>query len=180
MTAAHVLLASGGCAGDVVLQPSPADGGTLADEVGFVSRADLRSDSILALLAPGRAADPAAALTSVRFTAIRDPVLDEVLAKVGRTTGVRLGRVEAAFGQYMGLGDAFRLVGLDGNRIAESGDSGAVWYDPNSGAAVGLHCKGPAAPESGANYAVAVRLSVAFRRLEVTLARRLTCAIRTS
>ena len=167
VTAAHVLHAGGGSPGDGVFQPSPDDGGTLNDQVALISRANLDSDAVLAVFDFGRSGVNRVALSNVPLKAPREPKLGDILEKVGRTSGRTQGKIDG-IGNHMGVRDSFRLVGLDARPIAEAGDSGAVWYDPASGAAIGLHCKGPVTPTASSNFAIAAKLTVVIRRLAVT------------
>lgn len=168
LTAAHVLYSGSGAPGDLVMQPSPGDGASPADAIATAGRANLATDAALVLLDQGRAAHPVVALSSVRQAGPREPRLGDVLEKCGRTTGLTQGQVDG-IGQYMGVTDAFRLVGLTSAQIVAAGDSGAVWYDPATGAVVGLHCKGPTTPAAG-NFAIAAKLTAVSRRLAVTTA----------
>jgi len=168
VTAAHVLFGGTGIVGDPILQPAVPDGGSAADRAGFVARAFHASDAALAIFDNGRTGEPEAALSSVEFTAPREPRIGEVLEKIGRSTGQTRGLIDG-IGHYMGVRDSFRLVGLDATPIVAPGDSGAVWYDPITGAAVGLHCKGPLTSTATSNYAIAAKVTVVARKLAVTV-----------
>lgn len=167
VTAAHVLFSGGGSVNDVVLQPGALDGGTAGDAMAFVARAYLDSDAALAVYDSGRSGVPATALTHVIFTTPREPQRNDVLEKIGRSTGHTSAIVDG-IGHYLGVRDSFRLVGLDATPIVDNGDSGAVWYDPVTGSAIGLHCKGPLVPTATSNYAIAAKLTVVVRKLAVT------------
>ena len=168
LTAGHVLFSHNGSPGDIVVQPGPSDGGVAADVVATVARAFTPSDAALAVFTGDRAVDPTVAISGVTLTAPREPALGDVLEKCGRSTGVTRATVDG-IGHFMGVRDSFHLVGLDDNPIVEAGDSGAMWYDPVTGAAIGLHCKGPTVFTPSANFAVASRLTEVTKKIGVTV-----------
>jgi len=168
LSAAHVLFAIAGVPGDAIIQAGRDDGGVAADVVATITRAFRPSDAALATLTGDRDHDPSVALSAVTLTAPREPRLGDVLEKCGRTTEITRARVDG-IGHHMGLQNSFRLVGLDDNPIADFGDSGAIWYDPATGAVVGLHCKGPITFTPSANFAIATRLTLVMSRLDVSL-----------
>ncbi len=169
LSAAHVLFATAGLPGDSIVQPGVADGGTAAQVVARSARTFLASDAALAHDTGARPHDVRVAISGVTLTAPREPRLGEVLEKCGRSTQVTRGIIDG-IGHFMGVRDSFRLVGLTDDPIVDSGDSGSVWYDPVSGAAIGLHCKGPNVPTPSQNFAIASRLTVVTKRLGVTVA----------
>ena len=141
----HVLAAGGAAAlGDPVLQPGPYDGGGPADRVatlaGFVPfRAEgaVLVDAAVAVLDHGVDADPdglpgGPLLGRVPAAVDIDP--DELVEKVGRTTGHTRGRVSAvevdgvAVQYDDGLhtfDDQVEIEGLDG-AFSQGGDSGSI------------------------------------------------------
>ncbi|SCX46885.1 hypothetical protein SAMN03159343_1886 [Klenkia marina] len=153
----HVLAASDAASvGDPVLQPGPADGGTAADRVGtltaferFVATGNL-VDAAVAALDEGVAADPAAYPGGALLGAVLpadevDP--DELVEKVGRTTGHTRGRITAVevdgVGVQYGEGvvhtfdDQIEVEGLQGS-FSEGGDSGSVIWRSSDRAPLGL------------------------------------------
>ena len=141
----HVLADSGSAAlGDPVLQPGVADGGRDADRIGRLAGwvpfgdgpGDL-VDAAVAALDPGVAADPGdvpggALLGQVAAADDVDP--DELVEKVGRTTGHTRGRVTAVEVDGVGVqyddgvhtfDDQVEVEGLTG-AFSAGGDSGSV------------------------------------------------------
>ncbi|MGY1842486.1 hypothetical protein [Modestobacter sp. SYSU DS0875] len=149
----HVLAASdAGGVGDPVLQPGPADGGTGDDRIGalagavrFEDRPGNRVDAAVALLDPEVPADPSAypggpLLATVAAPDAVDP--DELVEKVGRTTGHTRGRVTAVEVDGVGVqydrgvftfDDQIEIEGLTG-AFSAGGDSGSViWRSADRG-----------------------------------------------
>ncbi|MGY1748224.1 hypothetical protein [Modestobacter sp. SYSU DS0511] len=153
----HVLAASdAGGVGDPVLQPGPADGGggddrigVLAGAVRFEDRPGNRVDAAVALLDPDVAADPSAfpggpLLPTVATPDAVDP--DELVEKVGRTTGHTRGRVTAVEVDGVGVqydggvftfDDQVEIEGLTG-AFSAGGDSGSVIWRSADRAPLGL------------------------------------------
>ncbi len=148
---AHVLALSGlATVGDAVLQPGPADGGRAADRVGSLDgwvplRGDAtnRVDAALARLDDGVEVDSSGAPGA---TAELDG--DELVEKLGRTTGHTSGRVTAIevddvvvdYGHPLGLLRFDGQVEVAGTRASFSrgGDSGSLVRLADGGPAVGL------------------------------------------
>ncbi|SDG05140.1 hypothetical protein [Klenkia brasiliensis] len=142
--------------GDPALQPGPADGGTAADRIGtltafqrFVATGNL-VDAAVAALDDGVDADPAGypggpLLAQVLAAEEVDP--DEVVEKVGRTTGHTRGRVTAVEVDGVGVqydegtvhtfDDQVEVEGLAGS-FSEGGDSGSVIWRSSDRAPLGL------------------------------------------
>ena len=153
----HVLADSGAAAiGDPVLQPGVADGGTASDRIGrlagFVPFSDGTGDLVdaaVAALDPGVAADPGAwpggpLLAQVAAADDVDP--DELVEKVGRTTGHTRGRVTAVEVDGVGVqyddgvhtfDDQVEIEGLTGG-FSAGGDSGSVIWRSRDRAPLGL------------------------------------------
>jgi len=145
---AHVLARSGlASLGDPVRQPGPADGGTARDRVGSLeSWAPLSADApntvdaALARLDDGLEVDGAGSPTA---TAALDG--DELVEKLGRTTGFTSGRVTAieVDDVVVDYGDEVGLLRFDG-QIEVSGTGGAFSLGGDSGSLVRLADGGPA------------------------------------
>ena len=88
----------------------------------------------------------------------REPVVGDILEKSARTTGTTRARVAAVERPAAELTNAFILERLSGDTepISCDGDSGAVWYDPETLEGVGLHHGGE--PEAGKTVAVSLIL----------------------
>ncbi|MCW2583914.1 MAG: uncharacterized protein JWQ53_2704 [Klenkia sp.] len=153
----HVLAASDAAAeGDPALQPGPADGGTAADRIGtlaaferFVPTGNL-VDAAVAALDPGVEADPGGypggpLLATVAAALEVDP--DELVEKVGRTTGHTHGRITAVEVDGVGVqydegvvytfDDQVEIEGVSGG-FSDGGDSGSVIWRSRDRAPVGL------------------------------------------
>ena len=153
----HVLAASDAArAGDPALQPGVADGGTPADRFGTLTAfvpmtADPGNlvDAAVAALDAGVDADPTrypggALLGTVAAVDDVDP--DELVEKVGRTTGHTRGRVTAVEVDGVGVqyddgvhtfDDQIEVEGLTG-AFSAGGDSGSVIWRSGDRAPVGL------------------------------------------
>jgi hypothetical protein len=147
----HVLAAGdAGTLGDPVLQPGPADGGHAADRIGtltafepFAGNRPNLVDAAVAVLDDGVAADPGR-LPGGPLTGVVMPSAEidaeELVEKVGRTTGHTRGRISAVEVdgvrvQYDEAGHTFddqiEIEGLAG-AFSAGGDSGSViWRMPD-------------------------------------------------
>lgn len=172
LSCGHVLRGPGSIReGEPTWQPGSPDTSNPQDQpVARFVRYDDMSDSAIARLLGNRATDNTIHGTTDRVMGLRLPHMGESLKKSGRTTDVTWGRVDNTGGKF-GVVYGFRLVPHDnsGAPICRGGDSGAIWYDPNSQQGVGLHCKGPPRPESPRQYAIACALSYVFERLKISL-----------
>jgi hypothetical protein len=153
----HVLANSDAATeGDPVLQPGVADGGTPEDRVGTLTAfvrfsADPGNlvDAAVAALDAGVGADPAdypggALLTVVAAPDDVDP--DELVEKLGRTTGHTRGRITAVEVDGVGVqyedgvhtfDDQVEIEGLTG-AFSAGGDSGSVIWRSRDRAPLGL------------------------------------------
>ena len=153
----HVLADSGAAAlGDPVLQPGVADGGEVTDRIGRLSGSVPFSDqpgnlvdAAVAELDAGVAADPTAypggALLG-QVAAADDVDPDELVEKVGRTTGHTRGRITAVEVDGVGVqyddgvhtfDDQVEIEGLTG-AFSAGGDSGSVIWRSRDRAPLGL------------------------------------------
>jgi len=153
----HVLAASNAATiGDPTLQPGPADGGTAADRVGTLAAFQRLTDSdrnlvdaAVATLDDGVATEPqaypgGALADTVAAGADVDP--DEVVEKVGRTTGHTRGRISAVEVDGVSVqydetvhvfDDQIEIEGLAG-AFSAGGDSGSVIWRSSDRAPLGL------------------------------------------
>jgi hypothetical protein len=150
----HVLAGSPRAqAGDLVLQPGPADGGTApADRVGtlaatvpLVPGRTGRVDCAIALL-DDPAVDATYPVGAITGTAVT--VGGELVAKIGRTTAVTEGRVTAieldevvvGYGEELGelrFDDQIEVESTGAGPFSRGGDSGSLVYRQD-GVALGL------------------------------------------
>jgi hypothetical protein len=153
----HVLADSDAASeGDPVLQPGVADGGTPEDRIGTLTAfvrlsADPGNlvDAAVAALAPGVQGDPSdypggALLAEVAAPDDVDP--DELVEKLGRTTGHTRGRITAVEVDGVGVqyddgvhtfDDQVEIEGLTG-AFSAGGDSGSVIWRSRDRAPLGL------------------------------------------
>ena len=168
LTAAHVLRECGKCKkGAAIVHPGRADQPGGAD-VAALAVVHFGLDSGTAVLAAGVTAKNVALVSGVRITAPVVPAIDDVLEKSGRTTAVTRARVQG-IGTFEGVFPAIQLRPLHGGQgtvISAEGDSGAVWYDAATGAAVGLHVAGGNSSD-GNTYAVAAVVTEVMTGLDL-------------
>jgi hypothetical protein len=147
LTAAHVLAVA---AGTAVYQPGTGAPGTL---IGHVRRRILSAicDGALAVLDAGRSLTNLPAELNSTIRGCRRVKPDDVLVKSGMMTGVTRAVVKH-FGEFTismpnyssRTMTGFVLLPLTGveHPICDRGDSGAIWYDEETGQGVGIHIAG--------------------------------------
>jgi len=182
----HVLVGSlDASPGDPIIQPGSRDGGQLPqDRVGQLERWLLGADGDAAIasldITPDRLVELAQFETGVVLHSARNAQIGEVLEKSGRTTGVTRGKV-TGFGSYKisySVGDE-KIHGfiissvIDGNpdneEISSGGDSGSIWYNPETKEAVGLHFAGETDSSPTAEHAIACHLPKVLAVLNISL-----------
>jgi hypothetical protein len=176
--------AEGGVPGDAILQPGPYDGGVHPnDQVATLSRSviDKRGDAAVATLTGSRSFALDALASGIKIGGHRTVEVGDTLEKSGRTTGVTRGRVtrQGVYFITYSIGrvgvQGFRIEPLEkGNpdniEISAPGDSGAFWYDPKTGAAVGLHFAGETTPLAADEHAIACNVDTVLKALDVRMA----------
>jgi hypothetical protein len=157
VTCAHVLLVRGAGSptlGDFVIHPAQDDAGRIIrDRIGVpLSQILVSSSRDIAYFSVDYPYGLSVLDTNVIPTNAADPVINDVLEKVGRTTGWTTGQVAGSgnisfdYTEY-GAGvisvPVVFMIPLDtddpGTIIADAGDSGALWYFPNTQDAGGIH-----------------------------------------
>jgi hypothetical protein len=153
----HVLATGGAArAGDPVLQPGSADGGTLADRVGVLTSFVRLStdpgnlvDAAVATLDDGITADPGrypGGPLAAAVAGLDDVDPEDLVEKVGRTTGHTRGRITAVEVDGVGVqyadgvhtfDDQMEVEGLAGD-FSAGGDSGSVIWRGSDRAPLGL------------------------------------------
>ncbi|HEY5598877.1 MAG TPA: hypothetical protein VIK47_08750 [Kiloniellales bacterium] len=169
--------------GDAILQPGRFDGGRReTDTIGHLERMYLgrRGDAAIAVLNGQRQVSRAQDHAGVTVRTARRAGLGDTVAKSGRTTGVTTGvvdgmgryRITYAVGTHEIEGFIIRAT-ADGNpdniEISGAGDSGSLWYDPQSHAGLGLHFAGESDPAPAAEYALACHLEEVLDELNISL-----------
>lgn len=134
-----------------IFQPGRLIGGTPAKNVvaRYARSAGNNIDAAIATLNGSRTFHSAVFPTDVQFTGVRRPRQGDVLEKAGSRTFVTRGEVKWV------RGNRVRLSPVKGDHhgapeISMSGDSGAVWYYPETGEAAMLHAYGD---NDGASHA---------------------------
>jgi len=169
--------------GDAILQPGRFDGGRQdRDTVARLERMHLgrRGDAAIALLNGQRNVLRVLRDTEVIVTETRRAQLGDGVAKSGRTTGVTRGVVDGfglynlpySVGQRQIEGFLIRPEDRDNpldQEISAGGDSGSLWYDPASGAGLGLHMAGETQAGPANEYALACHLDAVLDELGVSL-----------
>jgi len=139
-----------------VIQPAPGidRGHILFDLVAFRIRIYPPGDASIAELDGQRANRPEQFGSGAMISNARSVNLGDLLEKSGRTTGITRAVVDGIGTYYQSYPwnsrkaiEGFRLVPLDPQNpnnveISDEGDSGAVWYDPNTFEGVGLQTAG--------------------------------------
>lgn len=171
LSADHVLAERASSApGDAVIQPGADHGGTPLDAVGTLARRTRTFDAAVARLAGARGVANAAVETHALIAGSDFPAYGQLLEKSGARTGVTQALV-GGIGFFAGLGGGMHLIPLapdvDDVPLSDGGDSGAVWYDPETSRAVGLHVRGNAVPTPAEQYAVATSVELLCGQLRV-------------
>ncbi len=161
LSADHVLADSGNPnVGDPIVQPAAEDGGTEV-VAGLAARSKMH-DAAIALVAQqarpccNDVPDCADTIKGADF-----PFLGMIVHKFGIGTGTTAAEV-VGFGDFDGVGAAMHLKPLasdiDDIPISDAGDSGAVWYDPTTGCAIGLHVRGSGSAAPKKEFAIATSI----------------------
>jgi hypothetical protein len=183
----HVLAAGDAAAeGDPALQPGVADGGTAADRIGVLAAFVRFSpdpgnlvDAAVAALDAGVGADPGAypgGPLAALVAAVDDVDPEELVEKVGRTTGHTRGRITAVEVDGVGVqydegvvtfDDQVEIEGLAGG-FSAGGDSGSVIWRSRDRAPLGLLFAGSSTGGSaGGGVTFANPLATVLRELGV-------------
>lgn len=121
--------------GETVNQPATTRS---SDAIGSVTRGNRRLDCAVAALREGRRFSVGILDFPGGIKGVADPLLGMRVAKSGRTTGTTFGVIEGV------TETEFTVVPTidDGKELTSGGDSGSVWLEETSHAAVGLHSRG--------------------------------------
>ncbi len=182
----HVLAGSYEAApGDDIIQPGSFDGGrSPRDRIGQLQRSILNEDGDAAIASvdrtSGRSVELAQLETGVVLRSARMAQIGDILEKSGRTTGVTRGKIDGlgAYTLAYSVGsrtiEGFKIVSIiDGNpqneEISSGGDSGSIWYDPQTKEGVGLHFAGESDPHPREEHAIACHLPRVLDALNISL-----------
>lgn len=184
---AHVLAGSAGAAGDAVLHPGRADGGTVAAHmIGRLARwmLDRDGDAAVAILSPQQRWLPLQLGSLEAVSGARRVKLGEVLSKFGRSSRMTealvdgIGRYRVRYHSSGGLPeireiDGFKLVSMTDagealGEVSAPGDSGAAWM--SKGEVVGLHFAGESSNSADGEHALACHIDRVLDRLDLDVA----------
>ena len=159
--------------GDAILQPGPADGGRPAnDTIAKLERYNRRMDAAIARIAGDRNLDLSQFETGKVLLGPEYPILGSILEKSGKGSCVTHAIVDGV-GIYPGVGPGLRLRPIvdDGSYgpISDFGDSGAIWYEPDTRLAIGMHARGSDFQNEVEQFAIASCLPDVFERLQIAL-----------
>jgi hypothetical protein len=172
--------------GDTICQPSPYHAASqIARRVGALERwtnLAVGYDAALALLDPATLLNENVFDLGITVAGVEEPKLGMRLVKYGVTSKATSGIIDGVQGaypvDYSGWGDesrwmdGFRLVREEGpgpSEISLRGDSGALWINPLTKKAVGLHFGGEDGLGPLAEYALAHPINRALELLGATL-----------
>ncbi|TCL56804.1 hypothetical protein EDC14_104817 [Hydrogenispora ethanolica] len=165
ISAHHVLVGETGQTGDEIVQPAESDSSAT---VGNLLRWNKELDCAIFRFNHSRSVSRAILGIPQFPRYCKEPLVGMAVAKSGRTTGVTYGIIDGV------NADGFTIIpdpshpAPDGE-ISLPGDSGAIWLEPSSGAAVGLHVAGESDPDPTAERAWAKRINKVLNALDVSL-----------
>ena len=169
--------------GDQILQPGRIDGGRRdVDAIARLRRTYLgvKGDAAIAVLNDTRQTDSRQYGTNAEISRMRRAAVGDKVTKSGRTTGVTegdvdgVGRFKVIYGTQEWRIDGFKIrVGDRANpgniEITSAGDSGAIWYDPDTAEGLGLHYAGEGDSAPTAEFSLACHLDAVLDELLVSL-----------
>ncbi len=164
----HVLVGSrrGMATGDQANQP-----GTAGDEdsIGTVARSSLVYDAAVINLNGKRKVSISVIDFPGGIKGVTEPVPGMIVTKSGRTTGTTRGMIEGVSEKEFTV---VPVPGHMGDEISSCGDSGSVWLEEISHAAVGLHYGGEASCLPEEERAWAKRISGVANVMKIHLCRK--------
>ncbi|WP_317930335.1 hypothetical protein [Halioxenophilus sp. WMMB6] len=177
----HVLATPQGREGDLIHRHSAHPYPVRREPIATLARwfLDDEGDAAVAWLLPGVTIATELSELPLILTNHRAPQVGDILVKVGAQTGCTRARVTnighhpASYGHTQLTMAGFYLEPISQPKqcalISAPGDSGAIWCDELSGAAVGLHVGGECRPHFGPIHAKACTINRVLQRLEVDL-----------
>lgn len=153
-----------------IYQPGKLIGGTPVKNVvaTYTRKAADNIDAAVATLNTTRAFDTKVLLTDVILTGVRLPKVGDILEKSGSRTAVTRGQVLRL------KGNRVWLVPVGGDRpgspnISKSGDSGSVWYYPDTGEAAVLHTYGDPETDQSQEWAGGYLMTEVVEALDISM-----------
>lgn len=171
----HVLAGSGVAQpGQRVFQPPQAEGGSPVARLTRHAMGDGYDAAVAALDAGVTFRNEQVEIGSV--TGLTEPVLDMVVTKSGRRTGVTEGIIDgvggirvmpyAGFDFFQTIREIAHIAPLNTDNVSAGGDSGSWWLERSTRRAVALHFAGSDNPD----FALAISMPKVLDALRVTLA----------
>ena len=171
LTADHVIAPRGDENGLPVCQPDPKDyPGNGDNSIGRAYKRLPANGVALVRCDTERKIEHVPVGAEARLRGTRPPRIGDILEKSGRATGITRAKVSDV-GAYRGCKPGFELVPVDDstNEISKGGDSGSIWYDPETYEAIGVHCRGDGDDDFLREWARAAALYHLAPCLELTL-----------
>jgi hypothetical protein len=141
--AGHVFVGDDSDPGDDLFQPAEEDG--QGQRIAALARYSRHHDMAVAEIDSDRMLRPRPIEETESFKGLALPYQGQLLRKSARSTCCTRAMVDAV-GAFGPIQRALWLRPLEGEpddcRICQGGDSGSVWFDPDTMLAVGLHVKG--------------------------------------
>ncbi len=164
ISAYHVLVGDAGQTGDQIVQPARSEGSAV---IGNLLRWSKETDCAVFQFNHSRAISRLI-LGIPQFPRFyKDPLVGMAVTKSGRTTGVTYGIIDGVNQEGFTIIPDPQHPAPDGE-ISSPGDSGAIWLESASGAAVGLHVAGESDPDPAAERAWAKRINKVLDVLNVS------------
>ncbi|MFZ4629133.1 MAG: hypothetical protein ACOYNR_12470 [Blastocatellia bacterium] len=158
--------------GEAVTQPGTRgiQGVQGQDVIGTVARSHRGLDCAVARLRSSRPASTSIIDYPGGIKGVVKPAIGMRVTKSGRTTGTTHGMIEGV------SADEMTVIPVPGRwmELSAGGDSGSVWLEASSHAAVGLHFAGEASSDPRDERAWAKRIERVANQLKITLNRRVT------
>jgi hypothetical protein len=165
----HIFVANrtNGAQNDRINQPGTT---TLPDRIGAVMRSNRNLDCAVAAIDTTRHISTSIVDFPGGIKGVVDPVLGMRVTKSGLTTSTTVGMVEGV------TANEFTIVPIPGQfqELSLGGDSGSIWLEQISHAAVGLHFAGETVADPDKERAVAKIISRAASALDIKLRRKST------
>jgi hypothetical protein len=156
--------------GHPIVHPGRDNTGAQFSTIAKFGKTFLGLDAGIALFEPNVAADNIALISGVQILAPEAPVLGRIVEKSGISSQVTQAFIKAV-GTIQGLHPAISLFPVSGNTnqtpISKPGDSGAIWYDAETGAAIGLHSGGSGGGPNGNARAVATWVLTILQKMKL-------------
>lgn len=152
--------------GKPIYQPGRAfQGKSRKNIIGRLIRYHKKTDSAIAEIL-NRPFELAQFESNKIITSIRKPAVGDIVEKSGVRTGVTRGKI------YEIRGSKVKIKPLKyGDEISENGDSGSIWYDPNTLEGLVLHNAGETKNNPEAEFASGYIITEIFHKLNISISR---------